>query len=346
MDAWAEAEVCVIGGGPSGLAAAIALRCEGFRVAVVDCATPPIDKACGEGLLPESLSALKALGVDIPARVGYPFVGVRFVDAGTCVAANFPNGAAALGLRRTALHQLLVDRALQLGVTLEWGVKSVRLIGKVLSVNGQVITPKLVIGADGQNSRLRRDAGLSRMRQDVRRYGFRRHYRISPWSPYMELHWGKRCQIYVTPISYCEIGVALLSLDPKLRLASALQDFPELMERLASADPSSNEMGALTVSRTLRRVSRDALALVGSVDAITGEGMRLSFRQAIALAKAYKAGDLTRYERAHRDLSRRPTTMATLMLLAAKHGNLRRRAFASLARHPNLFTRLLAIHVG
>ena len=45
-------DVFVIGGGPAGLAAAIAARGRGFRVLVADGAQPPIDKACGEGLLP------------------------------------------------------------------------------------------------------------------------------------------------------------------------------------------------------------------------------------------------------------------------------------------------------
>ncbi|MGB8062426.1 MAG: FAD-binding protein, partial [Candidatus Sulfotelmatobacter sp.] len=46
-------DVFVIGGGPAGLAAAIAARKCGLRVIVADAAQPPIDKACGEGLMPD-----------------------------------------------------------------------------------------------------------------------------------------------------------------------------------------------------------------------------------------------------------------------------------------------------
>jgi flavin-dependent dehydrogenase len=44
-----ETDVFIIGGGPAGLAAAIAAREKGCKVAVADCTRPPIDKACGEG---------------------------------------------------------------------------------------------------------------------------------------------------------------------------------------------------------------------------------------------------------------------------------------------------------
>ena len=40
-------DVFVIGGGPAGLATAIAARQRGFDVVVADGAQPPIDKPCG-----------------------------------------------------------------------------------------------------------------------------------------------------------------------------------------------------------------------------------------------------------------------------------------------------------
>ncbi len=49
----AIADLLVIGGGPAGLAAAIAARREGLTVTVADAARPPSDKACGEGLMPQ-----------------------------------------------------------------------------------------------------------------------------------------------------------------------------------------------------------------------------------------------------------------------------------------------------
>lgn len=342
-------DVCVVGGGPAGLAAAIALRMEKSTVMLTDCAVPPIDKTCGEGLLPDSIAALNELGISIPSRMGFRFKGVRFTDGESTLVADFPNGIG-IGLRRTVLHNLLIERAQELGVSFRWGAKGTRLEQDGITVDGEMINTQLLIGADGQNSGIRRDAGLDQGKCEVRRFGFRRHYPLRPWSAYMELHWGKRCQLYITPVSENEISVALLSSDAKLRLDEALMEFPKIRSRIASAEPSSVQRGALTVSRKLRRVCRRGLALIGdasgSVDAITGEGMGLSFRQAVALARAFKVGNLSDYERAHQVLSRRPRFMGAILLMLGKHEQLRRRVLASLAQHPNIFSHLLAIHVG
>ena len=84
----------------------------------------------------------------------------------------------------------------------------------------------------------------------------------------------------------------------------------------------------------------------GGVDAITGEGLRLCFPQALALADAMEAGDLQLYERAHRKLARRPTRIGQLILRLAGNDLLRERAIRSMAAQPELFGKLLAIHVG
>jgi len=58
---FSETDVFIAGGGPAGLAAAIAIRQHGLRVVVADFARPPIDKACGEGLMPNTVTALPSL---------------------------------------------------------------------------------------------------------------------------------------------------------------------------------------------------------------------------------------------------------------------------------------------
>src|SRR5882762_1445497 len=82
--------VLVIGGGPAGLAAAIAARKKGFDVTVVDGAKPPIDKACGEGLMPNTVAALRELGIAIDPRDGRIFRGLRFIEGKTEAEGNFP----------------------------------------------------------------------------------------------------------------------------------------------------------------------------------------------------------------------------------------------------------------
>src|SRR5256885_1391686 len=100
-------DIFVIGGGPAGLAAAIAARRRGFDVTVADGAAPPIDKACGEGIMPDGIAAARSLGVELKDASGYPFRGIRFCDSDASVQADFPGGEA-LGMRRIELHRIMV----------------------------------------------------------------------------------------------------------------------------------------------------------------------------------------------------------------------------------------------
>ena len=75
-----DTDLFVVGGGPAGLAAALAARKRGFQVVVADRARPPIDKACGEGLMPDGVAALREIGVELTAADGVPFRGIRFLD--------------------------------------------------------------------------------------------------------------------------------------------------------------------------------------------------------------------------------------------------------------------------
>jgi menaquinone-9 beta-reductase len=342
-------DVCVVGGGPAGLATALALRQVGAHVTIVDCGQPGLDKACGEGLMPDSLAALRELGVHLPSRTGFGFQGVRFADAASSVYGRFPNGFG-IGVRRILLHQFLTECALRQGVQIRWGTRGAKLSPGGLSVNGSLLRAGLIVGADGQNSTIRRQAGLTSIRKERRRYGFRRHYRIAPRSDYIELFWGARCQAYFTPVGDQEICLVIISRDPKLRVDEALTEFSELSRRLRNAEPASTEMGAVSASRKLRRVYSGNVALVGdasgSVDAITGEGICLAFKQAKALTDAFLKGDLENYQMAHDQLSARPHAMASLMLSLERHPALQRRAFASLASYPTVFESLLSIHMG
>jgi flavin-dependent dehydrogenase len=342
-------DVCIAGGGPASLAAALALRQQGFQVTVVDCAVPPIEKACGEGLMPDSLAALRRLGVELDPSDGYAFKGIRFSDGSSTVSGNFPNGKG-LGIRRYQLHDVLVKHAQAAKVNLIWGAKNVRLCKGGISIQGELMPAHFVVGADGLKSAIRNSAGLDAIRSEKRRYGFRRHYRLEPWSDYVELYWGPRGQFYITPVAKNEICAVFISRHPKLRLDSVLEDFPVLGSKLAGVEHGSYEMGSRSIPRSLRRVYKDGLALLGgasgSVDAVTGEGMCLAFKQADALAQALRSGNLKQYAARHKEIGAKPRMMASLMPTMELHSEVQRRALASLAKRPQLFESLLKFHVG
>jgi menaquinone-9 beta-reductase len=169
-------DLLVVGAGPAGLAVAILARQAGLGVRIVDKAPgPPIDKACGEGLMPDGVAALARMGVDLPALGGAPFAGIRYVDGETVAEGRFP-GEPGLGVRRIRLHAALVERAAAVGVEVEWGVRVAgleRLGGgtgrrgrgarwAVRLESGERLEPPVLVGADGLRSHLRGWAGLAR----------------------------------------------------------------------------------------------------------------------------------------------------------------------------------------
>ena len=347
-------DVFVVGGGPAGLAAALVARRHGLEVTVADSCNPPIDKSCGEGLMPDGIAALQRLGVNIPPMEAHRFRGIRFVSSALSAEATFPDGSG-LGVRRTNLQRIMVEHAERVGVQFLWGAVVTGLHPDGVLVQGKLIPARWTIGADGASSRVRRWSGLDVHRQKEQRFAFRRHYRVTPWAEFMELHWGPRCQLYITPVGPEEVCIALLSREPGLRLDEALREFPEVTERLRGAEhgsvkSGSVERGAVSVTRKLARVCGGRVALIGDasggVDAITGEGLCLAFNQAELLGPCLVSGNLTPYQTGHRALARRPAVMARLMLLLEHRERLRSRVMRAFMAEPKLFARMLATHVG
>lgn len=339
----------MIGGGPAGLAAAIAARQQGFRVVVADGAKPPVDKACGEALMPDAIAALERLGVEVPADA-FSVRGVRFLSSDLSAEAGFPSGSRGLSIRRTTLHRIMIERASELGIELLWQCVVAGISREQVQLGDRAIRTRWIVGAEGVNSRVRRWAGLDAQSRTSLRYAFRRHYRVTPWTDRTEIYWGENSQGYANPVSREEVCVAVASRDPALRLEESLREFPELSARLRGAETVSAERGAVSANRKLRRVWRGNVALIGdasgTVDAITGEGLGLSFSQAMVLAECFRTGNLAGYQAAHHRLARRPLLMARLMLTLDGHPGLQRRTLQVFRKHPHIFRRLLALHVG
>lgn len=340
-------EVIVVGAGPAGIVAAVAARKYGLQATVLDSRIPPIDKPCGEGILPQGVAALKQLGISLPLDGALPFRGIQFVDGQCYARANFTNSTG-YSLRRVKLHRHLVDLALAAGVEFHWGTTVTKISDENVATAHQTFSYRWLVGADGQSSQVRKSAGLDPRRTPRKRFGFCTHFRMRPWSDTAEVHWARGCQIFVTPMAGDEVGIAVISRDPRLRLQGAMSQFPALAERLREAAPTTREIGDATSLRILRAVTRGRTALVGdasgTVDAVTGHGLSLSFQQALPLAEAMQQGDLSRYQQAHKKLATVPILMTRLMLLMDRSDWIRRKTIRLFQETPGLFARMLAIH--
>lgn len=342
-------DALIVGGGPAGLAAAIALRQKGLDVLVADALRPPIDKACGEGLMPDAQKHLAALGIVIDGQEDASFEGIAFLSQRHQAAAHFDRGNG-IGVRRLQLHSLLANRCQDLGVRLAWGRRAGGCGKLPLRLDGERCAYRYAVGADGQSSRIRQSIGMGEGKVFSRRFGARCHYRIKPWSRLVEVHWGELGQAYITPVGREEICVATVARSPAIRMQAVIAALPWLEARLQGAEVVSRVRGALTTTRKLRCVTSGNVALVGdasgSADAVTGEGIALSFRQALLLAEAAAVDNLSLYEAGHPAILRMPHLMSRMMLRMDAWPWLRERALGVLSAQPQLFAQLLAVHLG
>ena len=343
------ADVLVVGAGPAGLATAIAASLQGLRVMVADSRRPPIDKTCGEGLLPGAVAALRRLGIELDSRLAFPFKGIRFTDEESSACASLPGGTA-FGLRRTALSGMLIERAAQTGVEFLWGARVTGLDSRGARIDGTSYLFRWLVGADGRDSAVRKWARLNTRGARRRRFGFRRHYSIAPWTDVVEVYWGERCQMFATPTGAEEVSVSLLTSDPQMRIDRALPNFPGLARRLQGAATLTTELGAVTAFERARAVVRGNIALVGdasgSVDGIAGLGLSLAFRQAIYLGEALAREDLKYYQAAHRRISKIPARLNRVLLMMNESALMRRKVLRLFAESPGMFGALISLHTG
>lgn len=184
------AEVAVVGGGPAGTAAAITLARAGRQVTVLDKATFPRDKFCGDGLTTAALRAYEELGLD-PADVASWTPVEEFAlrsPSGRWVDLRLPpsEGSYAAIARRADLDAAFLDRARAEGAEVEEGraLTGARLHADrvVLDVAGSpAMTARYVIGADGMWSPLRKFLGQAEPGYLGEWHAFRQYFEgVSP----------------------------------------------------------------------------------------------------------------------------------------------------------------------
>lgn len=327
-------DVVIAGGGPVGLATALYAARAGLSVVVREPRPGPVDKACGEGLMPGAVADLAGLGVDPP---GHPLEGIRYVGGGRTANAPFRHGPGR-GVRRTTLHSCLSAAVREAGVpVVELPVGEVEDRGDHVLVDGD--PAGWLVAADGLHSPVRRMVGADDPWTGPRRYGQRVHVEMAPWTPYVEVHWAEGSEAYVTPVADDLVGVAVLT-SRQAPFDQLLREHPALRERLGRR-PLSRTRGAGPLrQRSSRRVVGRTLLVgdaAGYVDALTGEGIALGLAQARALVTALAAADPASYEAAYKRLGRRHELLTHALLRSSSVPAVRRRLVPLAARMPRVF---------
>ena len=352
----AEAESFVIvGGGPTGLGAAIAARSRGARAIVIERCGGPVDKACGEGLMPNAVARLQQMGVVTPEWGSHPFRGIRYIDATSGVRvsaeADFSQGVG-LGVRRLALSEALRARAQALGVEFWERTEATGYVedatGVTVRTTSGTARGKWLIAADGLHSQVRKWAGFKTTTGPARRLGIRQHFTQPPWADHVEVWWSDQAEAYVTPAGPNRVGVAFLwrGRDQRGDMEMFLKLFPELAGRLGPPESTLRGAGPFDVRVAAQQQGRMLLVgdAAGYVDALTGEGIALGLEQAEAAVARCLRNAPEGWTSEWTTLTRRHRAFTRLLLGVAARPWLRRMVIRGLAAVPAAFQ--LGLNVG
>ena len=294
-------DVLIVGAGPAGSVAGIVLARAGARVRIVDRATFPRDKLCGDTVNPGTLARLQSLGLaagldDKSLRVD----GMRVTgESGVAIEGRYPGGLSGRAITRRELDWLLLEQAIAAGCQFDPGVAVRRAIvtegSGVRSVSGAVIgaegrespiAARVTIAADGRHSTIGFGLGLARHPPSPRRWAIGAYYEnfmprkgsdpsgsdTSGSDTFGEMHVRGGYYIGVAPVPGGLTNVCLVKpsgagdpglADPAALLTRALARDPLLRDRAAGARLTGPPVVLGPLAVDVRDASIDGLLLAG-----------------------------------------------------------------------------------
>lgn len=365
-------DLLIAGGGLAGSSLAILLGRMGLSVELYEQSRFPREKPCGEGLMPAGVGVLDRLGL-AGAVGGEDFVGVRYHLGDEIVEGRFARlcgmPETGRGQRRFHLDQVLFAEASRTpGVRAHMGTRvSAPLVenGRVagLVVDGEPRRARLVVAADGSNSRLRHHLGLGRLAR-TKRFGARMHFGLASRAEsakWVNIFLGCGYELYVTPLPRRELAVAVLSHASSLRFPLEelfgrwCQEHPWLAKQLEGAEKISETRAAPIGMHASSGVARGIVLMgdaAGSPDPITGSGMTVALLSSELLAAELRGGVprdenwLWRFERRRKWMFADAQRLAQVALALAERPRWARIAFRALQARPVFFSHLLAVSGG
>ena len=370
----------VVGAGVAGSTTAALLARQGFRVLLVEKATFPREKICGEGLMPSGASILDELGIlsELRAQGAQAFSGIHFhLPRNRCIELNFAEvSQTAQGwvVPRMVLDtQLARFAAQQPGVQLceAFRVLSAQTGERQVEVTGlhqgqlQTHRTRLLIGADGIRSRFHKGFGIHRRKRRTRRFALRTFYDRLQGTGVVEVHCSEAGEAYVAPMDNGSARITLLLFGSVHRPRGAplsdlyfekLSLFPRLMERLKSPYPKGLVESTGAVSLEVSRCHGRRLLLVGdaagAVDPVTGQGITVALKDAQLAGRILKERlqedrlseqDLCEYTRLRNGYFRPAVQLAQMLLCVVQHPFLARQTLKALSRNHALRQKVLTL---
>jgi len=308
-------DALVVGSGPAGSVAATVLARGGARVALVDKARFPRDKACGDLVGPRGVQLLADLGIPVPGAIP---VGDMLVVGPTARRVRLPcfpgrtYPGHALALPRTvfdaALHVAAVAAGAEAFVGRAadplWG--DAGLEGFSLS-SGVELRADVVIGADGASSRVAAAADLVDARQVLWGFAVRAYVdervelpHIVIWEPSPRRAFPGYGWLFPGPDGRANLGLGLGTLSTRTGAAVAARNLPAFVGTLreigvlGATTPTPTLGGWLKLGMVGTNPASGRVLLAGDaaglVNPLQGEGISQALRTGYAAAQAVLAG--------------------------------------------------------
>jgi len=318
-------DALIVGAGPAGSVAGIVLARAGVRVRIVDRATFPRDKLCGDTVNPGTLERLRRLGVagDLDARA-LRVDGMRVTgERGDVIDGRYPRGQSGRAIVRRDLDWMLLQQAIAAGCDYEAAVAvrratvdesrgAGRVTGVVAGANGheRVQPARVVVAADGRHSTIAFGLGLAQHPKRPRRWAVGGYFGngsasvpVAEGATFGEMHVRSNCYIGVAPVPGGLTNVCLVRpsgagdgalADPAGLLTRALAADSQLRDRFADARLVAPPvvLGPLAVESAHTTI--DGLLFAGDaagfIDPMTGDGLRFAVQGGeLAAAAALQA---------------------------------------------------------
>ncbi len=370
-------DAIIVGASVAGSSLAALLGPRGVRTLLVDRAVFPRRKVCGEGLMPAGVRILERFGLAVQARLlgAKPFTGLRFhISPRHSMELDFTEldgSLRGLAMARESLDTMLLSHAeSQPGVEVRQGfnVRGFRTLKNRVEVwgeNGEVLTARVLVGADGIRSRFPKVFGICRTNPRNGRFALRASFDgLRGMDGLVEVFCSPKAEAYVSPMGEERARVTLLIDGPPDThrkpaddlYSRVLRGFPSLIERMRSLQPEEGIEATSPVCQRLQRCHGTRLLLVGdaagAVDPVTGQGMTVALRDALLAAEvlapalsrdALEREDLAIYSQRRELHFQVSYELAQNLLFVLRRPFVARQAARAISRNSRLRRRLLAL---
>ena len=294
-------DLCIVGGGPGGTAAATTAAHQGLRALLLDKDSFPRHKVCGEFVSFESLALLSSL---VEAKINAVAIeAVRLFRDGRVWESPLP--ARGLSVSRHELDRIMLDAAVAAGVEVRTQTR-VRKVNRIhdsfeIDTGRTTFVAKHVINAAGRWSELRSNRSLS----EPRWIGVKQHFRETDAPPSTDLYFFPGGYCGVQPIGDGLINAcALVQANAAASLAEVLRCSSELKSRAQDWVPSSDPIATAPIVFGPPQPVIDGMYNIGDaaafIDPFLGDGISIALQTGVLAAECVVRGGVAHYESEYR----------------------------------------------